>query len=846
MKKSKKAMKAITGAALAFGLIIPQAAPVITYAEVMDNDIVNLRILETTDIHTNIVNYDYFKDAPTQSFGLSKTATLIKQAREENANTLLFDNGDIIQGSPLGDYVATVDSLQEGEVHPAVKALNLLGYDAATVGNHEFNYGLEFLDEAMDDAEYPVLSGNVYKDDGDDDPTNDQTYFDAYEILDREVTDEDGEKHIIKVGVLGFVAPQIMNWDRAHLQGKVITKDIVNEAKSYIPKMKEEGADIVVVLSHSGIADLDSQDAVPEYQEFMENASYYLTQVDGIDAVLSGHQHKKFPAVAGTKADFPDGQGFDNTKGTINGVPVTMPSSWGDYLGVIDMTLEKNGEEWIVKDAGSTLRSAIGDTVPSDAAIEEAIKTEHEGTVEYVRSPVGETTSPINSYFALVQDDPSVQIVTNAQKWYVESKLKGTEYEGLPVLSAGAPFKAGGRNGAEYYTDIPAGTIAIKNVADLYLYPNTVYALKISGAELKNWLEWSAAQFNQVDTASSEVQPLINTDFPTYNFDIIDGITYEIDVTKPAKYAKDQSVINPESSRIANLKYDGKPVTEDMEFVVATNNYRASTNVIVNPEGKNTILAAPDENRQAIINYIQETKTINPSADGNWTFAPVAGEVKVSFESSPNAQKYLDSNPHIEFLQVLSSGFAEYTTTLPKKGGADFSDVPADHWAHKYISELAANHIVQGTDEGVFNPEGKITRAQFASLVVRTLGLTAENKVPFTDVSGRLASDIAAAYEAGIVSGTSKTTFSPNSLITREQMAAMIVRAYEVKTGKGYDANEKASYKDAKSISPRLAEYVHEAAELGIMNGSTTGKFLPKNNATRAQAAKVIYELYTK
>ncbi|KFL16327.1 2', 3'-cyclic nucleotide 2'-phosphodiesterase, partial [Geobacillus stearothermophilus] len=165
-------------------------------------------------------------------------------------------------------------------------------------------------------------------------------------------------------------------------------------------------------------------------------------------------------------------------------------------------------------------------------------------------------------------------------------------------------------------------------------------------------------------------QPLVNNDFPTYNFDIIDGVTYEIDVTEPAKYDKNQNVINPKANRIKNLRFEGKPVTPNMEFVVATNNYRATTNRIINPGGKNTILAAPDENRQVIIDYIRENGTINPSADGNWRFAPVKGKapVTVTFESSPEAQKYLPQDGSIRYVTTLPSGFAQYELALlPRK-----------------------------------------------------------------------------------------------------------------------------------------------------------------------------------
>ncbi|WP_186577120.1 bifunctional 2',3'-cyclic-nucleotide 2'-phosphodiesterase/3'-nucleotidase [Aquibacillus kalidii] len=622
--------------------------------------VVDLRILETSDIHTNILNYDYFQDKSTESFGLSKAATKIKELKKGATNSLLFDNGDLIQGNPLGDYIARETDLSEGDVHPAIKALNVLGYDGGTVGNHEFNFGLDFLNEALDDADYPVVNANVYKPDGV------TPYFDQYEIIKKQVTDSNGDTHTINVGVTGFVPPQILNWDYGHLNGKVVVKDIVESAKAVVPQMKAEGADVVVLLSHAGIDDSG-------YVKGMEDASYYLTEVPDVDAVLTGHAHAYFPAAAGEDQDFPDGNGFDNAKGTINGVPVTMPGSWADSVGQIDLKMEEVTDgEWDVVDSQAKLVDATGDDVASDSELEAAIDAEHKATVDYVNKAVGNTTAPINSYFALVQDDPSVQIVNDAQKAYVEKWITGfgSEYADLPVLSSAAPFKAGGRDGsdASYFTDIPAGGIAIKNVADLYLYPNTVYALKINGSELKEWIEWSAGQFNQIDPNTNKEQPLINYNFRSYNFDVIDGVTYEIDVTQPAKYDGGQNLINPDASRVKNLQYEGQPVTEDMEFIVATNNYRAGTNKIVNPDGKNTVLVAPDENRQAIINYITDSGgTLDPSADGNWKLADFQSPVNVTFNSAVKATTYLDAQSNIKLVE--SNGDL-----------AKYAILPEDYW----------------------------------------------------------------------------------------------------------------------------------------------------------------------
>ncbi|RXZ01202.1 bifunctional 2',3'-cyclic-nucleotide 2'-phosphodiesterase/3'-nucleotidase [Fictibacillus sp. S7] len=618
---------------------------------------VQLRILGTTDIHTHIANYDYYKDAETEEFGLAKTATLIKKARSESKNNMLFDNGDLIQGNPLGDYKAKVDKLKPGEVHPVYKAMKLLDYDAATVGNHEFNYGLDYLQEVLNDAPFPYVNANVYKDDHDKNPNNDKNYFKPYKIIKKKVTDQHGRKQVIKVGVIGAVAPQITLWDKANLDGKVITKDIVDSVKANIPKMKKDGADLIVVLAHSGIGDADRK-------QMEEDAAYDLTKVKGIDAIISGHNHKTFPG------DFADLPGVDEKNGTINGKPVIMPGNWGNQLGVMDLSLVKAKGKWMVARAKTQLRAVYDKNTKkslakTDESIIRAIKKDHQGTIDYVRQPVGQTTADINSYFALVQDDPSIQIVTNAQKWYVEKQLKGTKDEGLPVLSAGAPFKAGGRNGASYYTNIPKGTIAIKNVSDLYLYPNTVATVKVKGSDVKEWLEMSAGQFNTIDASKKEEQQLVNNDFPTYNFDVIDGVTYDIDVTQPARYDKDGNVIHGDSSRIKNLQYNGKPIDNNQEFIVATNNYRAS-GLFPGVKNKSEVNLYPDENRQVIIDYIRDLGTIDPSADQNWKFAPVAGEPSVTFESAPDAQNAVPADGSIKYEGAAAEGFAKYSYKLKK------------------------------------------------------------------------------------------------------------------------------------------------------------------------------------
>ena len=658
MKKPSK--KLLASFLLSTSLVVSALSFPLTPVSAADASTLKLRLLQTTDLHTNILNYDYYQDKETDEFGLVKTATLIKKAREEVANSVLIDNGDLIQGNPLGDYVAKIDPLEEGETHPVYKAMNLLNYDAGNIGNHEFNFGLEHLEKSLAGANFPYVNANVYVDDKDNNPDNDVHMFDPYLILDRTFTDENGNKVELKVGVIGFVPPRIMQWDKANLEGKVIAKDIVETAKKYVPEMKEKGADIIIAVPHSGIGPVEPGTDT-------ENATYQLSTIEGIDAILFGHSHGVFPGPG-----YDNIEGVDSQKGTINGVPAVMPGFWGNYLGVIDLTLKQENGEWKVVESvvenrpiyDAAKKVSLADP---DQQLVEAVKEDHEHTVEWVRSAVGTTTSPIHSYFALVQDDPSIQIVTNAQKWYIEKMIQGTEYEGIPVLSAGAPFKAGGRNGASYYTNIPAGTIAIKNVSDLYVYPNTVQAVLLTGAEVKEWLERSAGQFNQIDVTKTEEQPLVNEEFRSYNYDVIDGVTYEIDVTQPSRYSLEGELVNPEANRIKNLSFDGKPINPEDKFIVVTNNYRASGGgSFPGLDGSKTIIESPDENRQVIINYILSEKTINPAADQNWSFTPIEADVNLTFTTSKDAQAYLEQMPNLKLVSESEDGFAKYSIDLSK------------------------------------------------------------------------------------------------------------------------------------------------------------------------------------
>ncbi len=611
--------------------------------------VVKLRIMETTDLHVNVFPYDYYRDAPDDTVGLARTATLVKAARAEAKNSLLFDNGDIIQGSPLGDYVSYRKGMKKGDVHPIVAAMNTLNYDCGTVGNHEFNYGLDFLQNALGAAKFPIVCANAIKADG-------ETLYKPWMVLDREVVDESGAKQNLKIGVIGFVPPQIVQWDKAHLDGRVTTVDIVDAANRHVPDLKKAGADIVVALCHSGIAG-------GERKGGEENAALHLAKVDGIDVILTGHQHFVFP---GGK-EFNNIPGVDVQKGTLHGKPAVMAGFWGSHLGLIDLELTKEGDAWKVANFRTEARPIydrvdrkVVAKVDSEAGVLAAAQIDHDATLTYVREPVGKTAVPIHSYFSLVSDDASVKIVAEAQAWYVADQLKASAFKDLPILSAAAPFKAGGRGGPNYFTDIKPGPLAIKDMADIYIYPNTIRVVKVTGAQVREWLERSAGIYNQIDPAKGGEQDLINPKFPAYNFDVIAGVQYKIDPTQASRYDDNGKVVNANAHRIKDLTYNGKPVTDDQQFLVVTNNYRAGGGGnFPGNDGTTIVFEAPDLTRDAIMRYIVEKKEVSPKADGSWSLAVPAG-VTMTFTTGPNATAYQPAGIRVEKMGDAADGFVKY------------------------------------------------------------------------------------------------------------------------------------------------------------------------------------------
>lgn len=602
----------------------------------------SLRILATTDMHMNVLPWNYFADRPCDRTGLARTASLISRRRQEVRNALLLDNGDFLQGTPMGDLAAAIALQSPRRAHPAIAAMNALGYDAAALGNHDFNFGLSFLRSVTGRAEFPFLAANLELRRG--------PAFPRHAILRRQMLDWQGRQVELAIGVVGFVPPQTADWDR-DLSGQLRCLDIIDSARQIIPEMRAEGAQIVIALAHSGIGSM-----IP--RPGMENAATALAALPGIDAVIAGHTHEVFPG-----PDFPAAPGVDPRAGTLAGKPAVMPGFGGSHLGIIDLQLRPDGAGgWHV--ASFTAQAEPVDAgLPSATEIARPVIGAHRQTRRHLRRRVGRSSTALNSYFALIGHDPGLSLVNMAQRWHVRQRLKGTEWEALPLLSASAPFRAGGRGGPLHYTDVPAGTLSLRNLADLYFFPNRICAIRLSGAQLADWLERSASMFSQLRPGETDAA-LINPAFPCYNFDVIDRVTWQVDLSVPARFLADGRLADAGARRIRDLRWQGKPVDPSSAFLLATNSYRLASCGLFSPlvSGNEVALKGDELTRDILGQYVRRRRHIVIDSTPHWRFAAMPG-TSALFETGPGGLAHLDlvAARHaagIEYAGPTPGGFA--------------------------------------------------------------------------------------------------------------------------------------------------------------------------------------------
>ncbi|MFF8967983.1 bifunctional metallophosphatase/5'-nucleotidase [Streptomyces sp. NPDC014995] len=572
---------AVTGAGVAIGGAA--AAPAAQAAETAGASKPAKRyaftVMGTTDLHGNVFNWDYFTDKEFDDkahndVGLAKISTLVNRVRAEKGrcHTLLIDAGDTIQGTQLSYYYAKVDPItaEGGPVHPMAQAMNAIGYDAAALGNHEFNYGIPVLRKFEEQCRFPLLGANAL------DAKTLRPAFPPYSM--HRLKTPFGRE--VKVAVLGLTNPGIAIWDKANVQGKMTFPGLEEQAAKWVPKLRSMGADVVIVSAHSGSSGTSSYgDQLP----YVENAAGLVAeQVPGIDAILVGHAHTEIPEY------------FVTNKETGRQVVLSEPLKWGQRLTLFDFELVWEKGRWAVEKVGARVLNS--NTVEEDPKIVKLLGDEHEKVVAYVNQVIGTNAAEMTSVEAPYKDVPIIDLINHIQADTVKQALAGTEYAALPVLSQAAAFSRS--------AVIPAGEVTIRDVAGLYVFENTLEARLMTGAQMKAYLEFSANYFVQT-AADAVVDPAKLTNAngtPDYNYDVVSGLTYEIDIARPA------------GSRIANVRFEGAPLADEQRFVFAVNNYRA------NGGGNFPFVAAAallwsnsDEIRNTMIAWVKAKGSIDPA-----------------------------------------------------------------------------------------------------------------------------------------------------------------------------------------------------------------------------------------
>lgn len=562
-----------------------------------------LTVLGTTDLHGHVLNWDYFTDAEYDDqthndVGAAKCATLIEGVRRELGahSCLTLDAGDTIQGTPLAYYYAKIDPITDGATHPMAAAMNRIRYDAAALGNHEFNYGMDVLRAFERQLHHPLLGANALT------AGTQRPAFRPYVLKRMHL----GHGRTVTVGVLGLVTPGVAIWDKHNVEGKVDFGGIVEQARRFVPQMRARGADVVVVSCHSGTDGTSTYgDALP----YPENASTALAQqVPGIDAILVGHAHQEIA------------QRFVTHEGTGRKVLLSEPYYWGMRVSVMDLDLRRDRHGWRVVDSAATLLDA--NTAPEDRGVARLVAPAHAKVRAYVNSVIGTATEEMSGAAARYRDVAALDLINRVQAESVKGALAGTEHAEVPVLSIAAPFSRDAR--------IPQGEVTVRDIAGLYTFDNTLLGILFSGKQIRAYLETSAGYFKQVsgtgpftpDQLTNAVTDQAPNGTPDYNYDVMAGLdaplTYDIDVSAAP------------GSRIRDLAYDGSAVADDATFVLAINNYRQSGGGGFPGVTEATVVDdRQQEIRQLMIDWVTQHETIDPSTFATQDWRLVSGSTPV-------------------------------------------------------------------------------------------------------------------------------------------------------------------------------------------------------------------------
>lgn len=516
---------------------------------------VQITILGTTDLHGNINPIDYYTNKPDNR-GIAKVATLIKRIRKEQQNVVLIDSGDTIQGSPLESFHGRKNNAPPD---PMMLVMNSLNYDSMTVGNHEYNFGLKVLEKARGEAKFPWLSANTY------DTTKQETHYKPYII--KEIAG-------VKIGILGLTTPGIPNWDNPPNYAGLEFHEPLVGARKWVPILRDqEKADVVVIAMHMGLEEDLSTGVMSPGQVLHENEAILIAkEVPGVDVIFMGHTHRDVPSLY------------------INGVLLTQANHWGRHLARADLYLQKAGTGWRMY-AKSARTMTSDDRVEPDPEVVKIAEPYDRETQAWLSREIGESTEELTARDARFRDTAILDLI---QKVQLDA--------GKADVSMVASFNPAAR--------IAKGPVSVRDIAGLYVYENTLVVLEVTGQQLKDALEHSAKYFKEY-VPGKPASDLVDEKIPAYNFDIAEGVTYDLDISKPI------------GQRIQNLRFHGQPFSMTRKLRLATNNYR------VNGGGgydmyKNApvVYRSSEEIRELIIDWVEKNKTVPTKPNNNWRIIP--------------------------------------------------------------------------------------------------------------------------------------------------------------------------------------------------------------------------------
>ena len=470
---------------------------------------VNIKILGTSDIHGRVVPWSYGADVEDKSGSYAQIATYVKDVRKNNKNVVLVDVGDAIQDNQVDVFAKDKKYYKD---HPIPKVLNEMKYDVFVLGNHEFNFGMEALDEILKDIKAKKLTANFYY------KKNDKRYIDATTII---------EKDGVKLGIIGLSTPMSAKFeeDTGNLKDMKFTSP-TEEARTQVEKLKAKGVDAIIVIAHMGI---DNENKIPD-----TGMRDVINAVDGIDVVIAGHMHKDVPSE------------------TIKNTLITEPHRYGTVVSEVDLTFDINDKKEVklVKKESKTVPVK---ELEADKKIAEIYKPYHEKLRELNNVVIGQTENEM-----VPQETKHGVSAAFSRDTGLSSFINDVEqhYSGADVVTFSFDHQKARMN---------KGDIKKKDIIFNYRYAGgdvTVY--EMTGKQLKEYMEWSANYFDTIQPGDTEYRYNAERKKSKYvTYDIFGGVNYKIDLR------------NPQGSKIVDLTLaDGRPVTDDMKLKVGMNSYR--------------------------------------------------------------------------------------------------------------------------------------------------------------------------------------------------------------------------------------------------------------------------------